>query len=203
MDKELNFENSEEISDQIKDDMVFQKARVDPKLVKLQKKVTTFVTSVILKHEREFYKLVYDHIPAKLNSTLCTTNKSIIEMITKTTNKLYNNMYWHIQHGIKSDLTELILSMCQFANYGPHILLDKLVRLTIEVHLDIWRENLILITGKTELYEKSILIEINKTLSSLNLLHILSKGQNDDIAFINIPPGQDAFNIVIDKNIQY
>lgn len=181
------------------DDLVFPKATVDPKLLRLQASVTEFVTTVILKHEREFFDLVSTHFPNK-SELLLNTNPSIIEMITRTTNKFYNTLYHQIQNHYQTEEVLLIHEMCDFTDYGPHILLDKLLRLTLEIHLDIWRENLEM-GDDYSIYETTILNEINVRISSYNLLHIMSKGPNDDTVFINLPDGQDAFNIVIDKNI--
>ena len=186
----------------LEDDMAFPKATVNPKLLKLQKLVTEFVTSVILKHEKEFGQLIDNHCPTKRSEVLGVTNPSIIEMITQTTNIFYNKLYYQIQNKINTDTVNLILEMCEYADYGPHILLDKLIRLTLEIHLDIWRECLVMLDQNgDDLYEKSVLIEINEKLLSLNLLHILSKGINEDEPFINIPDDGKAFDIVIDKNI--
>ncbi len=44
--------------------------------------------------------------------------------------------------------------MSEYADYGPHILLDKLVRLTISIHLDINREQLVLNNFCYDIYEK-------------------------------------------------
>lgn len=183
------------------DDLVFPKASVDYKLVKLQKDVTEFITSVILKHESEFYQLVDKYFKDKKQYLLGSTCSSIIEIITETTNKFYNKLYYDVQHCHKTDSSNLIIEMCQYADYGPHILLDKLMRLTLELHLEINREKLILENDNYEFYEKSILNQINIYLVSFNLLHVLSKGTDEDISFVNIPEGENAFDIVIDKNI--
>ncbi|AYV85619.1 MAG: hypothetical protein Satyrvirus26_8 [Satyrvirus sp.] len=191
------------------DDLVFPKASVDPKLLRLQKDVTEFVTSVVLKHEKEFYNLVKTHFHDQMEYLLGSTCSSIIEMITSTTNKFYNGIYRDIQNAVVpsnkqnlSQLAKLILEMCKCAEYGPHILLDKLIRLTIELHIDINREQLAIENDDYELYEKSVLGQINIYLLSCNLLHILSKGEDDDEPFIPIPDGKNAFNIKIDKNIE-
>ena len=37
---------------------------------------------------------------------------------------------------------------------------------------------------------------------SKNLLHIMSKADDENTPFIKIPEGETAFNIIIDKNIE-
>lgn len=186
-------------------DMAFPKATIDPKLIKLQSDVTVFVTSVILKHEKEFYRLVNTHFAAEFESILGNTTASIISMITETTNKFYNNLYFDIQNSNNTDLAKIIIEMCKLVDYGPHILLDKLLRLTLEIHLDVVREQLAFTDRKSlrdyDLYEKSVLMQINTSLLSLNLLHIFSKGPDENGPFVVIPPGEKPFDIVIDKNI--
>lgn len=186
---------------EIPEDLIFQKASVDPRLVALQKEVTEFVTSTILKHENEFYQLIKKYFGNKIQDLLGSTCKSIISMITETTNKYYNKIYQDIQHQNHNGLTKLVLNMTKYADYGPHILLDKLLRLTLEAHLEVNREKLVVTNDDYSLYEQSVLQQINLYLSSHNLLHILSAGPLDKGEFVNIPTGQQAFDIIIDKNI--
>ena len=187
----------------LEDDLIFPKATVDPKLLKLQKEVTEFVTSVILKHEKEFYDLVGLHFKNKQQQLLGTTCRSIIVMITETTNKFYNKIYYDIQHKNNSSLSNIIMELCEYADYGPHILLDKLLRLTLDAHLEVNREQLAVENNNFDFYQKSILNQINIYLLSKNLLHVLSEGEDDKCPFVEIPDGQTAFDIVIDKNIDF
>lgn len=191
-------------------DMTFPKATIDPKLIKLQSEITNFVTSVILKHEREFYKLVNTYFEAEYQLILANTTASIISMITETTNQFYNKLYFDIQNSNNNDLVKLVMEMCELVDYGAHILLDKLLRLTLEIHLDIVREQLAFSDGSLNLntsdaddiYEKSILMQINISILSHNLLHIFSKGMDEDGPFVIVPTGEKPFNIIIDKNIK-
>ncbi|AGC01750.1 hypothetical protein H012_gp715 [Acanthamoeba polyphaga moumouvirus] len=182
------------------EELIFPKATIDPRLSHLQKSVTEFITSVILKHEKELYDLISQYDKQNTNEFLCTTNSKIIDAITLMTNKFFNDLYRKIQDEIQTPLSKLILEMCKFADYGPHILLDKLIRLVISIHLDINREQLAL-DDDYNLYEKSLLNQINICILSYNLLHMLSIGPDENIPFNKIPEGQNAFNIVIDKNI--
>ena len=183
------------------DDLSFPRATIDGKLIRLQKDVVEFVTSVILKHESEFYHLVKDNFPDKLEEILCITNPSIIEMIVKTTTKFYNNIYHDIQNKKIYGLTQIILDMCEFAEYAPHFLLNKLIYLTVDVHLEIPREKLVIQNNDLDLYHKSILIYLNFHLLSHNLLDMFAKTDNENNQFVFPSDGQNAFDIVIDKNI--
>ena len=187
----------------LEDDLIFPKATIDPKLLKLQKEVTEFVTSVILKHEKEFNDLVNLHFKTQIQQILGTTCRSIIVMITETTNKFYNKIYYDIQHKNNNPLNNIIMELCEYTDYGPHILLDKLLRLTLDAHLEINREQLAVENNNFDLYQKSVLNQINIYLLSKNLLHVLSKGEDDECSFVEIPDGQNAFDIVIDKNIDF
>lgn len=211
-----------EIINQLDENPSIPQVHIDPKLLNLQKEVAEFVTSVILNHEIEFYQLVQRVFPAKLEDLLCSTGPSIIQMIVETTNKFYNKIYYDIQHKNETLLTKSILQMCSLADYGPHILLDKLLRLTLEIHLGIDREELDLIdvnsnsyyisknrqltkgelkSNPLDFYQRSVLSQINCNLQTKNLVHIMSKGEDDDTEFVEIPEGEYAFNIVLDKNI--
>ncbi len=201
-EKELDYDEFEKCAYKLPDDLSLPRATIDPKLLLLQKEVTEFVTSVILKHEMEFYNFVEKNFPTKKNEILGSTNPNIIKMITEITNKFYNKIYHDIQHKFNTPINPVIFQMCDNAGYGPHILLDKLIRLTIDAHIDVVREKLVIQKNNLDIYQKSVLNQINIYLLSKNLLHILSKGDDDDQPFVDLPPGQKAFDIIIDKNIE-
>lgn len=184
------------------DELHFPRASVDPRLLKLQLEVTEFVTGVILNHEKKFYELIEMHAKHLKSNILGTTNEKIIDMITVTTNTYYNQLYLCIQNKTPTSESELIEEISSYADYGSHVLLDKLIRLTIDIHHEIIREKLHIDTCNTHL--KTVLEQINIYLISTNLLHILSKGPNDDIPFCIVPDNQQPFNIsskiVFEKN---
>ena len=178
--------------------LLFPKAELEPKLFTLQKDVVEFVTSVILKHEREFYHLVVSHCNSKFEDILGTTSNTIVEMITTTTSKFYNDIYRTIQNKVYSDLSNVVLSMGNNCNYGPHILLYKLLHLTLDVHLDINREQ-IECNKNFDIYEKSVLNQINVHLISINIIKYMITDVDDDIPFLNIPDGNSAFTVKINE----
>lgn len=198
-DKEDETMNTDGIFNDDDGNLFFSQAKIDPTLINLQKDVTEFVTSVILKHEKDFYELVKNNFNGAYENILGYTRNYIIEMITRTTTKFYNQIYADIQHNKKTPLTTLICEMTEYAKYGPHILLDKLFRLTLDAHLDIIREDLIF--DDMDLYNKSILCQLNIYLSSRNLLHVMSKGMDENGPFVIIPEGNNAFQVDIEKNI--
>jgi len=182
--------------------MDFPKTVIDPKLIELQKEIVEFVTSIILQHEKEFYQLVEKHFPTQMEQILGTTSTSIIEMITQTTNKFYNSLYFDIQNNKSTNLTKLTSKMCALAEYGPHILLEKLINLTINIHYEVDRE--ILALDNMEIYLQNVLAHINHYLSSHHFIHSFTKCLADDTPFTVVPAGQHpfdiSFNIIVDKN---
>lgn len=184
----------------------FPKATIDPKMVQLQKDTVDFVTSVILMHENDFYRLVTEHYNGNYELILGHTKAHIINMISMATNTYYNSVYKLVQESYENpyergaEIVELILTMKNFGGYGAHVLLDKLIRLTFETHIDVVREKLVF-TDK-DAFEQSVLSEVNTKLLSLNLLHIMAKGENDNDNFVILPEGVSAFDIKIDKNVQ-
>ena len=185
--------------DEDDDDIIFSKAKIDPNLVLLQAKAVEFVTSVIIKHELELYDLLKQNCPLKMGEILSASNRKIFLMITEITNKFFNDLYASIQHNKQTGAVDLITEMTNLIDYGPHILLDKLVRLTCDTHFDILREELVI--ENEDAYSKSVLIQINSYLLSKNIIHMLAKGDDEDTAFVNIPEGKKAFDISVNLKV--
>lgn len=180
--------------------IVFSAATHDPKLIRLQKDVTEFVTQIILKHEREYYYFVHNNFHSERIALLGETNKSVIEVIVAMTNKFYNVLYKNIQNSVIGGQEIEILDMCKMADYGPHILLDRLIKLTLDLHIEVVRESLE-VNDDYEAYIKSVLKEINYHLISRNLLDYLKKCDDDDTPFMILSDDQDAFSIKIERNV--
>lgn len=158
----------------------------------LQKEVVEFVTSVILNHEEKFYQLV-KNFPQKFNSIVGLTNKTIIDMIVESTNHFYNKLYFDVQKQEKTDLVEWINKMMTLVDYGPHILIIKLIEITLNVHLDITREELSL--GTIDLYKKSILQEINLYFQNNTLYYSLEMDEEDYMPLVHVPDNEKPFTI--------
>lgn len=171
-------------------------------VIKLQERVVEFITSVILNHESNIKDLVNLHFGEEKESILTTNNQTIIEMIGVTTNHFYNQLYYQIQNNKPTETSRLILSMSEDIAYGSHVLLDKLIRLTLDIHVNINREELDSNAG-IENFHKSLLRQINNLFMKNNLYYYLAPKEEDAYPFVNIPEGEKAFNIVIkkDKNI--
>lgn len=185
--------------DLVSDDLTFDAAKIDKKLEKLQLCVVEFMTSLILRHETEFYNFVNKFFPNDSYNLLCNTHSSIITMITEVTEKFYNNLYRDIQNNIDNEITKLIKSdFCPNINYGIHILLDKLFRFTYDAHIEISREELVY-THQIDVYLKSVLTQLNLYLQTKNILHIMAKGPGEDTEFVNIPESATPFKIIIDS----
>lgn len=175
------------------------KTIIDPKLLKLQLKIPEIVSSIILENESYFYDLVRENFRDKMEYILGTTCSVIIEMITEINNQFFNKRYKELQNNESTPFVGLLQKLGKWTDYGPHILLEKLFRLTFDAHIELNREQLVL--DNLDIYKKSLLTQINIYMLSKNLMHIFSKGGDDDIDFVNIPNDKNAFEIVIDKNI--
>ncbi|BCS82917.1 hypothetical protein QLL95_gp1206 [Cotonvirus japonicus] len=205
---EVNPEEQEYLKSSYKltdDELTFPKATINEKLTALQKYATEFIVEVILRHEKEYYDLIEKNIGREyLKSQLCSTNNIIITAICELTMKFYNKLYHDYQNKIKNGLTQMIDNMNKYTDYGPHVLLDKLFRVTIDVHIEIQREHLIINNEYNyDIYEKSINTEIYLVLVPYNLLNALSLSATDDTGdFIIVPNDHKVFNIKIDKNVE-
>ena len=197
--EECDDDSDHECDKIINDDMTFVKPKINEKYVELQKLVVEFVTSLVLKHETEFYELVDKRLKGRFD-ILATTSKTIIQMITETTNKYYNDLYLSIQNNTENPSKKLITEMTDCVEYGSNVLLDKLIHFTLDTHIDVTRENLLV--KNVDLYTKSVLAEINLFLQSTNIIKRMAKDEGDDVPFVNVPPAEKPFNIVIDKNIE-
>lgn len=174
----------------------FPKTEIDPNLLKLQDMVYEFITSVILKNDKFIFNLLSNMDQIEI---FTTTNQTIIDMISTCTYEFYNNCYFDIQNNKENPLTQVIMEMTKFADYGPHILLDKLIRLTIDTHIDVDREKIII--TDIELYNLSIYNQVYHYLCNRNIIHVLSKGVGDDMPFVNVPINELPFKIIFDKKI--
>lgn len=174
----------------------FPKTEIDPNLLKLQEKVYEFTVSVILKHEMKFFELA-----SKMNrlDIVNTTNQTIIDMIMIATNDFYNMCYFTMQNNNDIPIRNVIKEMDELTDYGWWILLDKLIRLTIDAHIDIVREDIIV--DSSDLYNESVYNQLYDYLCDKNVIHIFSKGCDDDIEFTFVSDGNKPFDIVIDKKI--
>lgn len=179
----------------LNEDMTFKTVTVDLKYQKVQQKIVEFITSVILKQEKKLYNVAQQHFPNQIESILGLTSKAVFELIRVTTMEFYNKLYFDIQNKCHNPITDFILEISQEMDYGPHVLLDKLVRLTLDTHLEIARETLVL--DHIDAYEQSVLTEVNLYLPTLNILHILAKGIDDEIPFKEVPSTEKPFDIDI------
>lgn len=178
--------------------MIFPNHKLDTEsdIIKLQEQAVEFVTSVILRHEKCFYDLIEKTNKLLLKSILGTNNQSILSMIITSTDLFYNSLYMDIQNKIVTPLTTIINQMTTLAEYGPHVLLDKLYKLTINCHSEISRDELIVKSGP-EKYMERILTQINTYLVTKNTTSIFSKSDGEDIPFVVITDDAVPFQTTI------
>lgn len=175
------FDSIDDLEDSIGDledsngDLIFPKASEDIELVDFQKDIIEFITSVILKHEQEFYQLAGKHFANISEILLTTDNQSINEMIKLTTNKFYDDLCRNVNEEHITSTSQIIIDMQIKYKFVPRVLLDELRKLTLDTHLGISREKLILNDNSIDLYQKSILMQLNLYLSSFNMIELFSK----------------------------
>jgi len=180
-------------------ELFFPKAEIDPGLIKLQVIAKEFIIWVILKHEKILYNLI-SKMSNKNHKIIMTTNKTIIDLIIECTNTFFNKCYLDVQNQNMTLESETITEMSYYAKYSPHILLNKLIHVTLDIHIDIVRENLCI--DNIDEYNNTLQEEINRIfLSTVNLAHVLSKGPNDDEKFIKVAGDENPFKVIIDKHI--
>lgn len=202
MESDSNIESElEAYAIDLSDDMTFPKQAQYENMIKLENETQSFVATLILKHETQFYEIITKNFDCQYEKYLGNTASHIIQMIVEITNKYFNDLYFDIQNKVDNDVTQLVHKMCSYGGYGPHILLDKLIRLVIDSHIEISREKLVC-DDTYESFKQSLFVEINIYLSSKDIIHIMAKGINDDTMFIHLSSDQKPFDIVIDKNIE-
>lgn len=175
----------------------FPPAVLDPRLVTLQDQTAAFVTRVIIQHETEIYAFLGQQFPDKKVELLGTTNDTIYRFISVFTHKFYNRLYKAIQNGTHAPYLEDFIELIPNADYEPHILLDRLIRLTLDIHAEISRERLAS-EADCDAYIKTVLNQINLYLPSLNLIDYLMATEQDQGPFVPVPEGEDAFKVSID-----
>lgn len=175
----------------------FPPAMLDPRLITLQDQTAAFVTRVIVQHETEIYVFLGQQFPDRQVELLGTANDTIYRFVCVFTHKFYNRLYKAIQNGTSAPYLEEFLELMPNADYQAHILLDRLIRLTLDIHAEISRERLAS-DADCGAYINTVLNQINLYLPSLNLIDYLQATEQDQGPFVLLPAGEDAFKVSID-----
>ena len=196
----------------LRDDMTFDVETPSIETLKFHSELQEFISGVIMQHEKSLRRVIEGNFPEKLFELMGTTNPTLISMITEINMDLYNRIFDDIQAGVTNDLVELVLDINKRSTYGVHVLLDKLFRLTFDIHIDISRENLLFYDEKTasmesnscneEVLERSIKNQIGILMKNYNFSTCFSRWEGEDSEFPILPPGTKAFTIEIQKNIK-
>ena len=178
------------------DEIELPKTAINPNLIKLQSEATEYITSIILLHEKRFYEIVQNNFPDKKSDILGTTCKTIIDMISEATNTYFNQIYLDCQNKKYTVDVSLVIRMASYGEYGPHILLDKLIRLVLDIHCDVIREELCV--DNLEKYTDTILKQINSNLKKMTLIYELEKSSDDTNEFWHVPANKQPFSVSLD-----
>lgn len=166
--------------------------------VQIRKNIVDFITDVILRHEQFIYELVEKNMKSDMANILNKSNITIYQLISTLTDDFFNNLYFDIQNEVVSDVTTTIKNLASELDYGPHILLNNLYKITVDAHFEIPREELI-ITDKIDTYLNRIVMHINGYIMTKNIYEIFDKHDGDDIQFVVMKDGIKPFNSKIIK----
>lgn len=171
-------------------ELIFSKANHDPSLLLFQKDLTELITSIILDHETTFFNIISIYFNLNI---LSSPSSTIIYMIKEITINFFNKLFLDIQNKNETSITILIIKLSKKMNYEPYILLNRLIHIILDLHLQISREKLII--NNLNLYLKSVLDQINIYLLSCPLLELFLKKSNHNIP---LPNSIVPFDIVIE-----
>ena len=146
---------------------------------------------------------------------LCQQQDITFQTISLLTKNFYNNLYHDVKkRNLKVPIVQIIIGLLELVDYGFHILLDKLFRITVDVHMDIDRQKLTIrdeANGNQyetnsdqyslDIFEKTLSIQINLVLKSYNLSYALSRHKKDNVEYVDVPDDHDVFEIEIEEYI--
>jgi hypothetical protein len=159
-----------------------------PDFVSLMTKSMDFISSIIRDHARQLYSVVGPDFYTEDNTGALA--KCIVTVTNNTFNKISNNF----QNKIPDTTVSEFASILQFCSYGPHILLSKLLVMTLTVHMDITYSET---SDHMELVNKQI--DKLTTKYAPDFMEILRKTDKDNSEYKPVPEGQNAFNCDVEE----
>lgn len=187
-------------------DIILPTPPLDPVLIAMHKYACDFVAQVIVSMEEKLYDTSYtlfksqmpqnsdEDIRTKVNQFMTTTSDPVVKCLEEMTKFFYNNLYYSLQkeyfdvppeEQVISQFEQIIPDLKAHAktmDYPPHVLLDKLFRLNVDLHFDILREKLSAFT-KEELC-MTLATQINLYLTDVNTIKFLARGEDDEITLV-------------------
>jgi hypothetical protein len=176
---------------------------------------SSYIIDCVKYNETKLFKFI---IEANFNNKydiVYTNNKQVFIFIAKNLTEHFNKMFILMSEYVKkvnsshSSRREIlsefksikklfIISQC-YLNYGPHILIEKLLKLSAYVNLNIDRTHLN--HFDTNVYGDSLITQIRSILLSINIENWLKKEKDDDIIFPTEPesgyPMNYPFQVII------
>jgi len=176
---------------------------LDPQLIQLQRDGCNFVGQIIASIEGRIFDSFYDimkkgrpslseeDLGVLVGEQMTTTSRGLIKCLERLTVEFYNNAYYALQYDklgqpekisfVFRDIIKEIKQMAELGGYEPHVLLDKLFRLDVDIHFDILRENLNAITKENLCL--TLASQMNLFLTDFPVFKFFAKGEDDEIAF--------------------
>jgi hypothetical protein len=178
-----------------------------PEFATLMDKASKFISTIIKNHASQLYKLVGKTSQDAKNfydeNNRATITKCIVAMTNSTFNKILHNFQNKIPDVIVNEFTPM-LDLC---SYGPHILLNKLLVMTLDVHMDVMYDTTdvadLTFRKRTPFIDhmKVVNKQVDKLLIkySSEFMEILRKTEKDNSEYKPVPEGQSAFDCKIEE----
>ena len=173
-------------------------------LINKQDALAQVITFIIVNNETSMFETIGKNFNDNKLDILCEDmSNTVILMIEYMTNRSFNKIYHDIQNDSTSDLVNKINYIAQDLPYGKHVLVEKILKLTLDVHTDIVRSNLVVTDDKNiDKYIDSLMIEINASLQNKNFYYILTDyDENTDTRpWIHVDNDTQVFDVKITKS---
>lgn len=173
---------------------------IDTKIYNLKNTLIDYINKIICDHEKIFYEIITTKYSSMISQIIGTTDQIIIDMISEANNDYFNKLYFSYQNKVINTETKYIYKLSKMLEYGPHIVMDKLINLVIHTHLEIVRENLNVMT--IDDYLESIHDQLENIYMADEMWSELFKDiELYSTDFIVMDKSTKPFNIIIDKPI--
>lgn len=182
----------EEIKNQGSGNIIYpvEKSQLD-----IQRNIIEFITSTILLNEINLFDLLNNNYPSLKKEYIETNNKTIFSMISELIKDFFNKLYDLLKNKKSNECIEFLETISKDIKQNTYYVLDKLFRLVTDIHMGINRSELE--SDNIDLLKKTVLVQINIVLSSINLSEIFYCKEIDFLETDESVKNKTAFDIKI------